>query len=135
MPSGRPTKYDPIMCDVFVEMSSRGCSRIEFCAQVGIDYSTFLDYQRKHPVFSQAVKRGLQLCQAWWERKGRENMGVKEFNYTGWYMNMKNRFRDSEIPWTDAKEIKHSGGVAVSKESDEELDARIQALIDADTEE
>ncbi len=132
MAGGRPTKYDPVFCEVFVEMSSHGCSRIEFCAQVGISYESFLAYQRRHPEFMEAVKRGLQLCQAWWERKGRENMGERDFNYTGWYMNMKNRFRSSEIPWSDSREIKHSGGVSMSKESDDELDNRIRSLMAAD---
>ena len=115
MPAGRPTKYDPAFCDIFVEMSSRGCSKIEFCAQVGIWYEAFLNYQKKHEDFSKAVKKGELLCQAWWEKKGRENMDNRDFNYTGWYMNMKNRFRESVSPWHDKQTIEHTGGVTVER--------------------
>ncbi len=136
MPGGRPDHYDPSLCDIFVELSARGCSQVEICARVGMSYDQHLRYQKKYPEYRESVKRGVFLCQAWWETEGRKNMGNRDFNYTGWYMNMKNRFRNSDIPWTDSKEIKHSGGVSVSKESDEELDNRIRSLtgqIDADS--
>jgi hypothetical protein len=40
------------------------------------------------------------ISHAWWERNGRENIDNKAFNFSGWYMNMKNRFG-----WKDRQDI------------------------------
>ena len=50
--------------------------------------------------FSGTVKRGRQLSASWWEKIGRKNLENKDFSFTGWYMNMKNRFK-----WKDRHDV------------------------------
>lgn len=107
MPAGRPTVYNAkVMLPKVIELMSEGASLIEVAPALGIDKSTLSDWtDEKSPRFNQefssTIKKGIDLSNAWWERNGRKNLKNKDFNYVGWYMNMRNRFG-----WADKQEIK-----------------------------
>jgi hypothetical protein len=106
---GRPTKYKPEMCDTVIQLMGEGASHIEVMAEIGIWEDTFYRWKRENKEFSEAIKKGEQLSAAWWERKGRVNLENGQFNYTGWYMNMKNRHG-----WADKKEVKNTGDLTIN---------------------
>lgn len=117
-PGGRPTKYDPSMCQLAIYHMSEGASKIEVMAALGLkSTTTFYEYVEKFPEFACAVKQGEVLSQAWWMSKGRQNIDTKEFNSTLWYMNMKNRFG-----WADKQEIKQDSNVKINVEINEALE-------------
>ena len=107
-------KYKPEMCEQVVTMMDEGASLVEVAAELGIHRDTLYEWIKKkgkyyNPEFAQAVSVGIQKSEAWWEKVGRTNLENKDFNYTGWYMNMKNRFK-----WRDKQEHEHTGGVTVN---------------------
>lgn len=106
----RPTKYDPKMLGRIIELMSEGASKTEVCADIGITRETMCQWIKDNKPFSDAIKEGEQLSAAWWEREGRTSLRDKDFNYTGWYMNMKNRFG-----WKDKQETEHTGSVEIRK--------------------
>lgn len=112
MPGGRPRKYSredtAKMADTIMEHMSRGASCIEVAAELNMCMDTFYKYsdpEEGYLEFADAVKKGRALCEAWWMKKGRENIDSKVFRDALWYMNMKNRFG-----WVDKQEVTGKNG-------------------------
>lgn len=106
---GRESKYKHSMPDKVTEMMKQGASLKEVYAELNISAETLNQWRNPTSLYYQkdlaeAIKVGIQLSEAWWERKGRVNLENKDFNYTGWYMNMKNRFG-----WRDKQDVDISG--------------------------
>lgn len=110
MPTGRPTKYSADMPQRAIDLMSQGASLIEVAADLGVSRATLSKWQLddSKPAFVEAIKKGVELSEAWWMREGREALRDTKFNHGLWYMNMKNRFR-----WRDRQEIEHSGELHV----------------------
>lgn len=89
---GRPTKYNPAMCDKIIELMSDGKSKTTACVELGIYLDACNAWEKKYKEFSAAVKRGEELCERWWVEAGRKNLWNKQFQAVLWMMNMSNRF-------------------------------------------
>lgn len=90
---------------------SEGGSDVEVWAMIYRWRGTFSNnlwerWMKEEPEFWETINAGKRLSESWWVENGRTNLKVKEFNYTGWYMQMKNRFG-----WTDRTESKNTHDV------------------------
>lgn len=125
----RPTKYDPNNNQSVIDLMSEGASIVEVAAMLEVNRSTIYEWAEKHSEFSDTIKKGFELCQAWWERNGRMNLENKDFNYTGWYMNMKNRFRED---WQEVnKNVNQNTNVNQNIEVSEKEAITIKKALDA----
>lgn len=88
-------------------LASEGGSLTEIAVELGISRETLYDMLDRDKGFSDTIKECKLLSEVWWERQGRENLENKEFQYVGWYMNMKNRFgwKDRTDVTTDDKQL------------------------------
>ena len=103
---GRPTKYDPKMCEDIMPLFEEGKTLATVARFLGISRETMNVWRTEHQEFSDAIQRGLYISQSWWEEQGREGL-FSEFqgpkiNAQIWMLNMKNRFGDD---WRDKQEI------------------------------
>lgn len=57
-PVGRPTKYNEMYCDLLEQILSNGGFNVTFCKAVGIHEDTFYEWVKKHPRFSESLKKG-----------------------------------------------------------------------------
>lgn len=113
MGSGRPqsdlTTLPDNWADVILDLYREGASDVEVKATIADWRGSFSNdlwcrWMEDEPIFSETIKKGKLLSAAWWEQKGRKNLVNKDFNYVGWYMNMKNRFG-----WADNQKNEVSG--------------------------
>jgi len=85
----------------------QGASKREVMALIGVRSQLFYDLTKRDQEFSNTIKKGTELSEAWWLSQGRINLKERAFNSTLWYMNMKNRFG-----WRDKQDIEHGGEVS-----------------------
>lgn len=116
MPDGRPKETLDRLPDGWekkiIDLASQGASEVELRGELDISNDLFYRWLEEEPHFSETIKKCKEKCQIWWEKNGRVNLENKDFSYTGWYMNMKNRFG-----WKDKQEVAQditSGGKEIS---------------------
>ena len=100
---GRPRKPLPEgWKETVLSLMKEGASKVEVMAELDISNNVFYKYVKEDKDFDDTIKKGETLSQGWWEKQGRINLDSKSFNHVLWYMNMKNRFRES---WNDRSEL------------------------------
>ncbi|OWP87785.1 hypothetical protein BWK60_01995 [Flavobacterium covae] len=117
MTAGRPLEDLSSLPDNWyvsvLELYQEGASDVEIKALISQWRGRFSNtlwerWMNEEEEFSETIKNGRLLAEAWWVRNGRVNLKDKDFSYTGWYMQMKNRFgwKDKTDITTDDKPVK-----------------------------
>ncbi len=109
---GRPKKNVDLLPDhwneAIIELYTQGGSDKEVKALINSWLGSFSNdlwdrWMKEEEGFSETIKRGKMLSEAWWEKQGRTSLTSSNFNATLWYMNMKNRFG-----WADSQKVDHT---------------------------
>ena len=104
---GRPrTTVDDLPDDwesIMINCGKRGGSEVEMRVLLGIGESAFYTLCNDSTQFQRTRKLSRDLCNVWWERRGRDMAIGKDGNPTVWIFNMKNRFG-----WRDKQEIEQT---------------------------
>lgn len=98
---GRPTKYADDICKVAVEFLAEGKSVTQLARKLCVAKSTVYKWATEHKEFSDALTRGGELSQAFWEDELVNMMYSKEVNAPLVKLYFANRFG-----WSDKTESK-----------------------------
>ena len=108
---GRPKEelklWDNWQQDI-IDLYKEGGSDVEVKAMIHEYRGSFSNdlwdrWMIEEPNFSETIKTGKVLSEAYFHRLGRKNLYEKDFSYTGWYMQMKNRYG-----WKDNNAVDHT---------------------------
>ena len=131
--AGQPTSYDPLVHprEAHARLSA-GSTKTGVAAAFGISYPTFLNWQEKHPEFFNAVKTGAFVMEEtvvnslYKAAAGYTDPDGKHYppNPTSAIFLLKNI---NPNDWRDRKEV--VADVKISELSEEEINARLMALI------
>lgn len=95
-PVGRPTLYDPAMCEKVVELGKLGKSIEQICYNLNISIRTIYLWRDTHEEFMQALEDAKTFEQAWWEEQAAaymvENKKSDKLNAYLWSRSMAARF-------------------------------------------
>lgn len=133
--AGRPKKVisdlDKGWEDIVLELMADGASKAEVKVKIGVTNDVHTRWMMEGGIYSETIKEGDRLCMAWWEEKARHAAigQLDGANATMMIFNLKNRFPDD---WRDRTETKHTGHVGFTDMTEDQLDAKLQALLNAE---
>jgi hypothetical protein len=72
---GAPTKYQKdFHPQNFIELSNKGKCLAQIARAWNVHRDTIYEWAKKHPKFSDAIKKGKELCEAWYMDTGQAAM-------------------------------------------------------------
>jgi hypothetical protein len=93
---GRPTKYDPALCEKVVELGKLGKSRWAIASELGITPNNLKEWEAVHEDFRAALAISRQDSLAYWEALAENHMiefpGGPKINTGLWSRSMAARF-------------------------------------------
>ncbi len=90
---------------IILDIKKDGGSDVEVRVALDISNDLWDRFKKEIGEFSETVKKGQDLCEAWWLKHGRTQLENNKFSAVLWYMNMKNRFG-----WKDKSETDITSG-------------------------
>jgi len=71
---GRPTKYDPALCEKVVELGKLGRSRTAIAVELGIGVSNIPNWEQEHPEFLRAMQEAQGEAKKYYEALAEAHM-------------------------------------------------------------
>lgn len=95
-PVGRPSKYDPTLCDQVIELGRVGKSIEQIGATLGVGTRTLFTWRDENEEFRHALDLAKELELAWWEDQAQaymlEHKDAAKLNTGLWSRSMAARF-------------------------------------------
>ena len=95
-PVGRPTLYDPALCEKVIELGKIGKSIEQIASQLGFSLRVFYKWRDEYEDFMHALEDAKQYEQYWWEEQAQayliENKESDKINTQMWSRSMAARF-------------------------------------------
>jgi hypothetical protein len=105
---GRPSKYEPWMCDAVVDFGRIGMEVVEFAVKLNVATSTLYKWAQETPAFSDALARAREASEAFHAARIREQAGMPSgaTNMASYLSYMGRRFKS----WREKQEHEHEVG-------------------------
>jgi transposase-like protein len=110
---GRPSSYDPSVCERIIALGAEGKSKAQIARGLGVVRNTLDNWASEHPEFLNALKASREAAMSWWEDQGQLGITADKFNATAFIFQMKNRFPDD---YRDRQEVTGADGGAIKFE-------------------
>jgi len=107
-PVGRPSEYDPSVCDKVIEWGLQGYSKTQMCRELGISRNCLYEWAKAHTDFNDTLLVAMVNSEAFWEDKALDGIDqpTKEFNTGLFGKIMSARFPET---YRETTNTQHSG--------------------------